>query len=88
MKMLLKCSLIVSAIALSSFAMAEDGFDQTSLGRSFIQPNESANVHSGRFAEMLERQPAAAGQQQERSDSKSGQHRSPERQQLRDSNER
>ena len=88
MKMLLKCSLIISAIALSGSAMAEDGFDQTPLGRSFMQHNQSANDNSGRFAEMLERQPTAAGQQQERSDSKSEQHRSPEQQHLRVSNER
>nr|WP_298164428.1 hypothetical protein [uncultured Pseudomonas sp.] len=75
MKTLLKCALMASALVLSGSAMAEDGFDQTPLARQVSQHDESADGSSERFAEMLERQPSAAGQQPEPDESEPRQHR-------------
>ena len=78
MKTLLKCSLMVSALVLSGSALAEDGFDYTPLAQFLMPPNESAEGSSERFAEMLERQPTAAGKQQ-RDEAEPEEYRSPER---------
>lgn len=82
MKMLLKCALMVSAIVLSGSVVAEDGSDQTPLVRYFLQPNTSGDGGE-RFAEMLERHPTAAGEE-EREDTEPKQYRSPEQPYLQD----
>lgn len=74
MKTLLKCALMASALILSGFAAAEDGFDQTPLARYVSQHDESADGSDERFTQMLERQPTAAGQQPERSETESRQY--------------
>ena len=79
MKTLLKCSLIVSAIVLSGSAVAEDGSDQTPLVRYFLQPNDSAEGINERFAEMLNREPTAAGEEQQADKPEPEEYRSPER---------
>ena len=79
MKTLLKCSLMVSILILSGSALAEDGFDQTPLAQFILPPSESAEGSNERFAEMLEREPTAAGQEQHADEQESEEHRSPER---------
>ena len=88
MKTLLKGSLMVLAIALSGAAMAEDGFDYTPLAQFLMPPNESAEGSSERFAEMLEREPTAAGQKRHTDDSEQENYRSPERQRSQDGYQR
>nr|WP_298139380.1 hypothetical protein [uncultured Pseudomonas sp.] len=74
----MKILMMVLAIALSSVAMAEDGFDQTPLAQALLS-DESADGSNQRFAQMLERQPTAAGKQQEHDEKRPEEYRSPER---------
>jgi hypothetical protein len=84
MKTLLKCSLMVSALVLSGSALTEDGFEQTPMAQ-FLTPNESAEGSNERFAEMLEREPTAAGEEQQADESEPENYRSPERPDPQDS---
>ena len=85
MKTLLKCSLMVSAMVLSGSALAEDGFDQTPMAQFLMSPGESAKGSNERFAEMLEREPTAAGQEQQTDEQEAEEYRSPERPDAQDS---
>ena len=85
MKTLLKCSLMVSILILSGSALAEDGFEQTPMAQFLMPPNESAEGSNERFAEMLEREPTAAGQEQQTDELEAEEYRSPERQYPQDS---
>lgn len=66
MKTLLKCSLLLAACAFSTGNMfAEESFSNYMRLEKFVYSQENSTNSGERFAKLLEKQPTAAGQQQD-----------------------
>jgi len=66
MKTLLECSLLLTALAFSTGNMfAEESFSKYLVQERFMPAEEIVADTSEKFSKMLEKQPTAAGQQQD-----------------------